>query len=80
MLTVDFGEPLDRIEKNMLRSLSGLVLILVVYCGFSILIKNQIEVKNKEADESIKSTTAQISLVSQDIQSLQNKTNSYLQG
>lgn len=77
MLTVDFGEPLDRIEKNMLRSLSGLVLILVVYCGFSILIKNQIEVKNKEADESIKSTTAQISLVSQDIQSLQNKTNEY---
>ena len=77
MLTVDFGEPLDRIEKNMLRSLSGLVLILVVYCGFSILIKNQIEVKNKEADESIKSTTAQISLVSQDVQSLQNKTNEY---
>lgn len=77
MLTVDFGEPLDRIEKNMLRSLSGLVLILAVYCGFSILIKNQIEVKNKEADESIKSTTAQISLVSQDIQSLQNKTNEY---
>lgn len=77
MLTVDFGEPLDRIEKNMLRSLSGLVLILVVYCGFSILIKNQIEVKNKEADESIKSTTAQISLVNQDIQSLQNKTNEY---
>ena len=77
MLTVDFVEPLDRIEKNMLRSLSGLVLILVVYCGFSILIKNQIEVKNKEADESIKSTTAQISLVSQDIQSLQNKTNEY---
>ena len=77
MLTVDFGEPLDRIEKIMLRSLSGLVLILVVYCGFSILIKNQIEVKNKEADESIKSTTAQISLVNQDIQSLQNKTNEY---
>ena len=77
MFTVDFGEPLDRIEKNMLRSLSGLVLILAVYCGFSILIKNQIEVKNKEADESIKSTTAQISLVSQDIQSLQNKTNEY---
>ena len=77
MLTVDFGEPLDRIEKNMLRSLSGLVLILVVYCGFSILIKNQIEVKNKEADESIKSTTAQISLVNQDIQSLQKKTNEY---
>ena len=77
MLTVDFGEPLDRIEKNMLRSLSGLVLILVIYCGFSILIKNQIEVKNKEADESIKSTTAQISLVNQDIQSLQNKTNEY---
>ncbi len=77
MLTVDFGEPLDRIEKNMLRSLSGLVLILAVYCGFSILIKNQIEVKNKEADESIKSTTAQISLASQDIQSLQNKTNEY---
>lgn len=77
VLTLDFDTPLDTVEKNMLRSVAGLLVLLVIYCSFSALIKNQITSKNSEADKSINDTNAQIALVNKDIQSVQSKTNDY---
>ena len=77
VLTLDFDTPLDAVEKNMLRSVAGLLVLLVIYCSFSALIKNQITSKNSEADKSINDTNAQIALVNKDIQGVQSKTNDY---
>lgn len=77
LFTVDFNVPLDKIEKGMLRSISGLLMLFIVYCVFASLIKTQIDEKNIEAQESISNTKTQISLVDKDIQTSQNKTNEY---
>ena len=77
VLTLDFDAPLDTIEKNMLRSVVGLLILLAIYCGFSTLIKNQITSKSAEADKSINNTREQIALVNRDMQSIQSKTNDY---
>ena len=77
VLTMDFDTPLDSAEKNMLRSVIGLLVLLAIYCGFSALIQNQIISKSEEADKSINNTNAQIALINRDIQSVQSRTNDY---
>lgn len=77
LFTMDFNMPLDNIEKGLLRGIAGLLIVFVVYCGFSSLIKNQIEQKKTEVQESINNTNSQIALVNKDIQSLQSQTSKY---
>ena len=77
LFTMDFNMPLDKIEKGMLRGTAGLLILLIVYCGFSSLIKKQIDNKNTEAQESINNTNSQIALVNSDTQSLQAKISKY---
>ena len=77
IFTMDFNVPFDKVEKGLLRGIVGLLIFFVVYCGFSILIKNQIEDKENQAQESINNTNSQIVLAEKDIQSLKNKTNEY---
>lgn len=77
LFTIDFNVPLDNIERGLLRGISGVLILFIVYCGFSSLIKRQIEEKSSQAQETINNTTAQIALIDKDIQSLQNRTNEY---
>ncbi len=77
LLTLDFNVPLDKIEKGLLRGISGILILFIVYSSFSILIEKQMEEKDTQIKESIKNTGNQIELVSKDIQNLQNKTNDY---
>ena len=77
LLTMDFNMPLDNIEKGLLRGIAGLLIVFIVYCGFSSLIKKQIEDKNIEVQESINNTNTQISLVNKDIQNIQTQTSKY---
>ena len=77
LLTFDFNVPLDRIERGLLRSIAGFLILFIVYCGFANLIKQQIDEKNEEVQASIRNTKAQISLIGQDIQKIQSKTNEY---
>lgn len=77
VISMDFDKPLEKLEKNMLRGVAGLAILLVAYGGFTTLINKQIDEKKQEAEESIKSTNAQIALVSSDIQKVQSKTNEY---
>lgn len=76
-INFDFNIPLDVIEKNMLRSIMALVIVLIVYSLFSILIIKQIEEKNVQADNSISGTKEQISLVDKDIENIQMKKSEY---
>lgn len=77
LFTIDFNVPLDKIEKGMLRGIAGLLILFIVYCGFSSMIKKQIDNKSAEIQESIKNTKSQIALVNNDTQSLQNKISKY---
>ena len=76
-ITMDFNIPLDKVEQGMIRSVVGLLVLFFVYSGFSTMIIKQINNKNNEASKFIEDTNAQISLIDNDIQSLQNKTNEY---
>lgn len=77
LFVMDFNVPLDKIERGMIRGISGLLILFIVYCGFSTLIKHQLEEKNMQADESIKDTNSQIALVEKDIKGIQDKTSEY---
>ncbi len=77
ILTMDFNIPLDGIEKALLRTAFGAIILFFVYCGFAGLIKNQINNKDIQAGESIEQTNSQMLLIDKDIQEVQNKTNEY---
>ena len=75
--TMDFNVPLDKVEKGMLRTATGLLILFFVYSGFSIMIKNQIDNKKDEANKSISNTNSQIQLIDNDKSKLQTKTTEY---
>ena len=77
LFTIDFKVPLDKVEKGLLRGIAGLLILFIVYCSFSRLLKKQIEDKNKEAQNSINNTNSQIALIEKDIQGIQSKTSEY---
>ncbi len=76
-LTNDLGEKLDKTEISLLRTAAGLLILFVVYSCFSVLLKNQMESKNQQAQESISSTNAQIQLVNNDKTKIDSRTNDY---
>lgn len=77
LFTMDFNMPLDNIEKGLLRGIAGVLILFIVYGGFSSLIKKQIEDKNEEVQESINNTNSQIALINKDIQNLESKKSKY---
>lgn len=76
-IVMDFNVPLDAIEKGLLRSAAGVLILITVYGGFSSLIKKQIDKKNEEANQSINNTNAQMALIDKDIKEIQSKTSKY---
>lgn len=77
LLTNDLSQPLDATEKALLRVTAGLLMLFVIYSGFSALINNQMENKSKQAQESISNTNSQISAVNSDNQQVKSITNEY---
>lgn len=75
--TMDFNVPLDRVEKGMLRTATGMLILFFVYSGFSTMIKNQIDNKMDEANKSIANTNSQMKLIDNDKSKLQTKTTEY---
>ena len=62
LLTNDLKQPLDRTEKKLLNVVAGLLILFIVYSGFSLMLKSQFEKKNIEAEDSILNTRQQILL------------------
>lgn len=75
--TNDFNQPLDKTEKSLIRVSVGLLLLVIIYSGFSGLLNSQMNKKRQEAEESIAQTNKQISLANQDNEKIKSKTNDY---
>lgn len=77
LLTWDLGEKLDKTEISLVRVAVGLLLLVIIYSGFSGLLANQMNKKNQEAQDSIDSTNQQIALANSDNEKIKTKTNEY---
>ena len=66
LLTNDLKQLLDRTEKKLLNVVAGLLILFIVYSGFSLMLKSQFEKKNIEAEDSILNTRQQILLAQKD--------------
>lgn len=75
--TNDLGEKLDKTEISLLRTVGGLFILFIVYSCFSMLLNNQMDSKEAQAQESISSTTAQIQRVENDKTKIESRTNDY---
>lgn len=76
-LTWDLNQKLDKTEKSLIRISVGLLLLIIIYSGFSSLLNSQMNKKQEEAQESITETNKQISLANQDDEKIKSKTNEY---
>lgn len=76
-LTWDLGQKLDKTEKSLIRIAVSLVLLILIYSGFSYLLASQMTKKEQEADTAITQINQQISLANSDNEKIKNKTNEY---
>ncbi|MBQ9297485.1 MAG: hypothetical protein IJ223_00350 [Clostridia bacterium] len=72
-----FKGPLDRIEKSLLRLAGGILLITILYSGFSYYIGQQIEEKKALADETANYVSAQIKVADSDLNNIRTRTSEY---
>ena len=77
MLTWDSGQKLDKTEISLVRISVALILLVVIYSGFTALLANQMKQKNSEVEESIKTTNSQIALANNDNEKIKTKINQY---
>ena len=73
----DLKGQFDNVEKWLLRSLSGLCAFVIIYGTLSGFIKYQTDKKKQETEDVKQHTSAQISLVEEDIQKINNRTSKY---
>lgn len=77
MFTWDLGQPFDKTEFGLLRIAIGLILLVIFYSAFSGLLANQMNLKAKEAQESITATNGQIQFATSDNERINSKINEY---
>ena len=73
----DLKQPLDTIEKNLLNAVVGLIILFIVYSGFSMMIKKEIDKKADEATKSVQNTNQQISSIEQDSSNIKQQKQIY---
>ena len=81
-LNLDFSDlntKLDTTEKWLIRTAGGILILIVLYSGFSIFLNEQMKLKISEVEEVIKDTQSQIDLVKQDTDKVKIKTNRYIE-
>ena len=78
-LDLSFSGKLDSTERWLLRTAAGVLMITLLYSGFSIFLDKQITAKINEAQALSTYTDEQISLADNDINSVRSKTNEYNQ-
>ena len=75
--TNNLGEKLDKTEINLLRTVAGFIILFIIYSGFSVLLKNQMEHKKQEAQDSMNYTNTQIQLADNDKTKIDSRANNY---
>ena len=78
-LDLSLSGKLDSTERWLLRTAAGVLMITLLYSGFSIFLNKQITAKINEAQALSTYTDEQISLADNDINSVRSKTNEYNQ-
>lgn len=73
----DLNEKFTKTEKGLARVATFLVLMIVIYSGFSIALKNAMDSKMEEANKSISETNRQIGKANEDDERIKVKTNNY---
>jgi len=73
----DLLDTLTNSEKMILRGISGLMCLLIVYCVFSSVIISQIKNKEEEVEKSSTGVKMQIASVNTDITNVDKKANEY---
>lgn len=77
MFTWDLDQPFDKTETGLLRIAIGLILLVLIYSGFSALLANQINKKTREAEASIQATNSEMALATNDNEKINTKINEY---
>lgn len=70
---------MDHTERWLTRTAGGILILILLYSGFSLYLDKQISAKIKEVDEVKADTKAQISLVEKDTSVVKQKTNRYIE-
>lgn len=76
-LSTDFKATLDNTEKWLVRTITGILMFIIIYSGCSMFLKVQTDKKLEQIQEIKNDTTSQITLVENDIQKIYNKTTRY---
>ncbi len=70
---------MDHTERWLMRTAGGILILALLYSGFSLYLDKQISEKIKEVDEVKTDTKTQISLVEKDTSAVKQKTNRYIE-
>lgn len=73
----NLGEKLDKTEKKLVRVAYGLLILFIIYSGFSMILNNQIKNKKSEVDERLNNITSQIELAKADENKIKNRIGVY---
>lgn len=77
LLTWDLGQKLDKTEIGLIRVSVALLLISIIYSGFSGVLAKQMNSKLNEVQSSIDNTNKQITAAKSDDEKIKTKTNEY---
>ncbi len=75
--SLDLKGEFDRTEKWLLRTTIGILAFIIIYSCVTIFLNTETNKKIEEVDSVKEDTTAQIQLISKDIQTLNNKATDY---
>jgi len=77
LLTWNLGQRLSKSEMGLIRVAISLLLLVIIYSGFSGVLANQMNLKKEKAQESIDLINEEISKVNIDNEKIKTKTNEY---
>ncbi len=78
-INFDLKGNLDKVELSLCRLAGGILLLTIIYSGFSVFLNNGIEAKMTEIAEVKADTTKQIQAISADIDKANAKTEQYIE-
>lgn len=77
LFSTNFKGKLDKVESWTLRTMGGVLILIIVYAIFAMFLNSEIDKKTQQVGEVRQDTLNQISLINADITSLKDKTSEY---
>lgn len=76
-LNLDLKAELDKTEKWLVRTISGILTFIIIYSVITMLLKSETDKKIKQAENIMQQTSTEMAKVDSDIQKLNNKSSNY---